>query len=84
MAQHIRRHALGARPRRAALTGFGALTPTERRVADLASSALTNSEVAQALFVTPKFVETHLANTYRKLGIAGRHELPAALKLRPS
>jgi DNA-binding CsgD family transcriptional regulator len=72
-------HGLGARPRRAALNGLGALTPTERRVAELASSALTNSEVAQALFVTPKTVETHLANVYRKLGIAGRHELSAAL-----
>jgi DNA-binding CsgD family transcriptional regulator len=77
-------HSLGARPRRAALTGLGALTPTERRVAELASSALTNSEVAQALFVTPKTVETHLANIYRKLGIAGRHELSAALKIRTS
>jgi DNA-binding CsgD family transcriptional regulator len=73
-------HGLGARPRRAALTGFDALTPTERRVADLASSNMTNVEVAQALFVTPKTVETHLANAYRKLGITGRHELPAVLK----
>jgi DNA-binding CsgD family transcriptional regulator len=75
-------HALGSRPRRAALTGAGALTPTERRVADMASSGLTNSEVAQALFVTPKTVETHLANAYRKLAIATRRELPAALTSR--
>ncbi|MEN3263736.1 MAG: hypothetical protein V7646_630 [Pseudonocardia sp.] len=72
-------HALGVRPRRAALTGVEALTPTERRVADLASSGLTNSQVAQALFVTPKTVETHLAKVYRKLRIATRHELPASL-----
>lgn len=72
-------HSLGARPRRAALTGVDALTPAERRVADLASTGMTNIEVAQALFVTPKTVETHLGTSYRKLGIASRHELPTSL-----
>jgi DNA-binding CsgD family transcriptional regulator len=75
-------HVLGARPRRAALSGVQALTPTERRVADLASTARTNAQIAQALFVTPKTVETHLANAYRKLGITTRHQLPAALGTR--
>jgi DNA-binding CsgD family transcriptional regulator len=72
-------HALGARPRRTALTGIDALTPTERRVADLAAAGLTNTQVAQALFVTPKTVETHLARAYRKLRISARRELAASL-----
>jgi DNA-binding NarL/FixJ family response regulator len=30
-------------------------------------------------YVTPKTVEVHLSNAYRKLSIASRRELPAAL-----
>ncbi len=67
--------AAGARPRRAALTGFDALTASERRVAELAVEGLTNREIAQALFVTVKTVEWHLGNTYGKLGISSRREL---------
>ncbi|HEX6654279.1 MAG TPA: LuxR C-terminal-related transcriptional regulator [Thermoleophilaceae bacterium] len=31
------------------------------------------------MYVTPKTVEVHLSNAYRKLDIASRRELPAAL-----
>ncbi|MGH2402390.1 MAG: LuxR C-terminal-related transcriptional regulator, partial [Candidatus Limnocylindria bacterium] len=72
--------AAGARPRRYALTGVDALTPSELRVAQLAAAGRTNREVAQSLFVTPKAVEYHLANAYRKLGIGSREELPRALE----
>jgi DNA-binding CsgD family transcriptional regulator len=72
--------ATGARPRRAAYTGAAALTPTERRVAQLALEGLTNPQIAQALFVTPKTIQTHLGNTYRKLAIGSRRELSAALE----
>lgn len=72
-------HATGARPRNSALSGPDSLTPSERRVADLAVSGQTNKQIAQALFVTPKTVEVHLSNSYRKLDISGRRELAAAL-----
>jgi DNA-binding CsgD family transcriptional regulator len=53
------------------------LTPTERRIAELAASGLTNREVAQRAFVSPKTVEANLARVYRKLGIRSRAELGA-------
>ena len=69
----------GARPRRVMRTGVDALTAGERRVARMAASGMTNREIAQALFVTTRTVEVHLTNTYRKLDIASRDQLPAAL-----
>lgn len=71
--------ASGARPRRRALSGHDALTPSERRVADLAAGGRTNREIAQELFVTMATVETHLGRVYRKLGVPGRAELAVAL-----
>ena len=71
--------AAGARPRRRATTGAGALTPSERRIAELAASGSQNREIAQALFVTTATVEFHLRNAYRKLGISGRPGLADAL-----
>ncbi|HKD33737.1 MAG TPA: AAA family ATPase [Gaiellaceae bacterium] len=71
--------ATGARPRRIALSGLESLTPSERRVAELAAQGPTNREIAQALFVTPKTVEVHLSSVYRKLGISSRSQLSGAL-----
>ncbi|HEY6760132.1 MAG TPA: LuxR C-terminal-related transcriptional regulator, partial [Baekduia sp.] len=71
--------AAGSRPRRPARSGVDALTASERRVAHLATEGMTNREIAQALFVTLKTVEWHLAHAYRKLGIAGRAQLASAL-----
>ena len=72
-------YATGARPRTAALHGVTSLTASELRVARLAADGGTNREIAQALFVTPKTVEVHLSNAYRKLGISSRRELERAL-----
>jgi len=72
--------ATGARPRRTALLGRDALTPAERRAADLAADGLTNRDIAQALFVTTKTVESHLAHVYRKLDVRSRRDLAAALE----
>lgn len=55
------------------------LTPSERRVAQLAASGLTNREVAEELVISPKTVEAHLARAYRKLGIHSRAELGARM-----
>ena len=71
--------ATGARPRRLALTGADALTASERRVAALAASGLTNRAIAQELFVTPATIETHLRHAFQKLGVRSRGALGAAL-----
>jgi DNA-binding CsgD family transcriptional regulator len=55
------------------------LTDSERRVAELAASGLTNREVASAMFISPKTVEANLARAYRKLGIRSRAELGARM-----
>jgi DNA-binding CsgD family transcriptional regulator/tetratricopeptide (TPR) repeat protein len=71
--------ATGARPRRVALSGVDSLTPSERRVAEMAAEGPTNREIAQALFVTQRTVEVHLTSIYRKLAINSRSQLAAAL-----
>ncbi len=67
--------ASGARPRRELLSGVEALTPAERRVAEMAAEGLTNREIAEALWVTHKTVEMHLGRSYGKLGIRSRRQL---------
>jgi len=57
----------------------GKLTPTERRVAELAARGLANKEIAQALVVSVSTVEFHLSNTYAKLGVRTRTQLAARL-----
>jgi DNA-binding CsgD family transcriptional regulator len=81
LADHVRAeiYATGARPRTTALRGALALTASERRVADLAAEGQTNRDIAQTLYVTPKTVEVHLSNAYRKLGIDSRRGLARAL-----
>lgn len=71
--------AIGLRPRRPMMTGSQSLTPSERRIGELAASGLTNREIAQQLFVTVKTVEVHLSSVYRKLRITRRQELPQHL-----
>jgi DNA-binding CsgD family transcriptional regulator len=78
-AARVELAAAGVHVRRPAVTGPDALTPTERRIAERAAEGASNRDIAKALFVTPKTVENHLGNAYRKLGVAGRTELRAAL-----
>jgi DNA-binding CsgD family transcriptional regulator len=81
LAEHVEIElaATGARARRVVRRGVDELTPSERRVARMAADGMSNPEIAQALFVTLKTVETHLSGTYRKLGIGSRSELAAAM-----
>lgn len=71
--------ATGARPRRVVLSGVDSLTASERRVARMAATGLSNPEIAQRLFVTRKTIEVHLSHCYQKLDITSRTALPQAL-----
>jgi DNA-binding CsgD family transcriptional regulator len=51
------------------------LTAAERRVAVLVAEGRTNKEVAAALFLGERTVETHLSHVYAKLGVRSRTEL---------
>jgi DNA-binding CsgD family transcriptional regulator len=68
--------AIGVRPRTTERSGEDSLTPSERRVAELAGTGDTNRQIAQTLFVTEKTVETHLGRAFRKLDISSRRQLP--------
>jgi DNA-binding CsgD family transcriptional regulator len=74
----------GAKPRRVAISGIDSLTPSERRVAELAASGMTNREIAQTLFVTPKTVDYHMRHVFQKLNLSSRRELARLLSGSPS
>jgi DNA-binding CsgD family transcriptional regulator len=71
--------AIGVRPRTTDRSGADSLTPSERRVVELAAAGGTNREIAQTLFVTEKTVETHLGRAFRKLDVSSRRQLPDVL-----
>jgi DNA-binding NarL/FixJ family response regulator len=56
-----------------------ALTGREREVALLAARGRTSPQIASALYLSVRTVDTHLSRVYRKLMIDGRHELADAL-----
>jgi DNA-binding CsgD family transcriptional regulator len=51
------------------------LTPQQRQIVRLASDGLTNREIGDRLFLSPRTVSSHLYRSYPKLGVAGRHQL---------
>jgi DNA-binding CsgD family transcriptional regulator len=71
--------ASGARPRRSALSGLAALTPSERRIAELAAAGQTNRTIAETLFLTKNTVEWHLRHVYQKLDVGSREALRSLL-----
>jgi DNA-binding NarL/FixJ family response regulator len=58
------------------------LSPRETAVARLARDGGSNGEIAEALGVSARTVESQLASVYRKLGIGGRTELADVLAAR--
>jgi DNA-binding CsgD family transcriptional regulator len=86
LAERIRAElaAIGSRPRRDFIGGVESLTPGELRVARMAADGRSNKDIAQALFLTLRTVETHLTHVYRKLDIDSRSALQEALSGAPA
>ena len=54
---------------------LGELTPQQRQIVRLASDGLTNREIGDRLFLSPRTVSSHLYRSFPKLGVADRHQL---------
>ena len=55
--------------------GLDGLTAQQREIVILAGRGLSNGEIADRLFLSPRTVASHLYRSYPKLGIAGRYQL---------
>lgn len=61
-----------SRRKRPPATGPESLTPAERRIVGLVAQGLSNAQIAQKLYISPRTVETHLSRCYAKLGVSSR------------
>jgi DNA-binding NarL/FixJ family response regulator len=57
------------------LDPYETLTTRERETLQLAAEGRTNSDIAAALYISPRTVETHRANVMRKLGLQNQADL---------
>jgi DNA-binding NarL/FixJ family response regulator len=69
---------LGVRTWRRAAAG-APLTQREDEIARLVAEGATNREIAHLLFLSPKTVERHVSNVFRKVGVRNRAELASRL-----
>ena len=72
--------ATGETARRREAATLDELTPQELQISLLLADGQTTREAAAALFLSPKTIEYHLRNAYRKLAVHSRDELRAALR----
>jgi DNA-binding CsgD family transcriptional regulator len=71
--------ATGETARRRDPTTVSDLTPQELQIALRLAAGSTTREAAAAMFLSPKTIEYHLRNIYRKLEIGSRSELTSAM-----
>jgi DNA-binding NarL/FixJ family response regulator len=83
LRRELRRLGARAEPRGPAArgdNGVGALSKRELEIATLVTDRLTNKEIAAALFLSDKTIESHLRSIFRKLGVASRVEVARAVE----
>jgi len=75
LAAHvIRTLSAGGRAPTASGDAFESLSSREEEVLQLLSRGLTDREIAEALTISPRTVETHVSNLLHKLGVRNRAE----------
>jgi ATP/maltotriose-dependent transcriptional regulator MalT len=67
-----------------ATTTIDVLTPQQREIALLAAAGLTNKQIGDRLFLSPRTVGTHLYQLFPKLGVTSRAALRDALTEHPT
>ena len=83
MRRELRRLGARSEPRGPAApgdSGIGALSKRELEIARLVTDRLTNREIAAALFLSDKTIESHLRNIFHKLGVTSRVEVARAVE----
>ncbi|MFN2568255.1 MAG: response regulator transcription factor, partial [Candidatus Dormibacteria bacterium] len=55
--------------------GWSALTRSEREIVRLVAKGLTNREIGEQLFSSPRTVESHLTRVFGKVGLSSRRDL---------
>ena len=65
----------GRGERRRPPTGWESLTPAELDVVRLVSHGLSNKDIGERLFISPRTVQAHLTHVYTKLGLTSRVQL---------
>jgi len=66
------------------VTGTAALTPQQREIAGLAATGLTNRQISERMFLSPRTIANHLYQIFPKLGITSRAALRDALTTTPT
>jgi DNA-binding NarL/FixJ family response regulator len=77
LGRHVHRR---TRPGEPGKVGVASLTAREHEVARLVVDRRTNPQIAEGLYLSPKTVETHLSNIFRKLGVSSRVEVARAIE----
>jgi DNA-binding CsgD family transcriptional regulator len=80
-AERARRELLatGETARKRTVATHDELTAQEAHIAKLAGEGLTNSEIAAALYISPRTVEWHLRKVFAKVGVRTRRQLRGSL-----
>ncbi|GAA3467413.1 helix-turn-helix transcriptional regulator [Nonomuraea roseola] len=76
---HTELRATGLSHGQGVAAGLASLTPQQREIAMLAAQGLTNKQIGQRLFLSPRTVANHLYQLFPKLGVASRAALRDAL-----
>ncbi|HEV7932517.1 MAG TPA: AAA family ATPase [Actinomadura sp.] len=76
--------ACGERPRKTADDPLDLLTAQERQIALLVADGATSKEAAGQLFLSPRTVDAHLRNIFKKLDLTSRRQLRDLRLSRPA